>query len=158
VVCTREDQHEGESVQGRKRVERGEVWWALIDERRAVVLLSGDEASEFRAIQIVAPATTAEKRGFLLLSGEEASDSRAMRQILAAAGNDIGGVGVEVEIGTREGLAHEGVVRVALPRPGNTFCTWLVTLTRDYLIERAGALSPAKLGQLDNALRLAEIE
>jgi mRNA interferase MazF len=157
-------------------VERGEVWWALIDERRAVVLLSGEEASEFRAMQIVAPATIDEKRGFVLLSGEEASESRAM-QIVASASNDIRGVGVEVEIGSREGLAHRGVVRVALPRTGHTPwirsggpsrgpqakslvvpCTWLITLTRDYLIERAGALSSAKLGQLENALRLAGIE
>jgi mRNA interferase MazF len=138
-------------------VERGEVWWALIDERRAVVLLSGEEASEFRAMQIVAPATVDEKRGFVLLSGEEASESRAM-QIVASASNGIRGVGVEVEIGTREGLPHEGVVRVALPRPGHIPCTWLVTLSRDYLIERAGALSSAKLGRLENALQLAGIE
>jgi mRNA interferase MazF len=157
-------------------VERGEVWWALIDERRAVVLLSGGEASEFRAMQIVAPATIDERRGFVLLSGEEASESRAM-QVVASASNDIRGVGVEVEIGTREGLPHQGVVRVALPRTGHTPwirsggpfrgpqaessavpCTWLVTLSRDYLIERAGALSSAKLGQLENALRLAGIE
>jgi mRNA interferase MazF len=138
-------------------VERGEVWWALIDEKCLVVLLSA-EASEFRAMRIVAPATAAEKRGFVVLTGEEASDSRAMQQIIASAGTDIGGVGVEVEVGAREGLPHDGVVRVALPRDGRIFCTWLVTLTRDYLIERAGMLSSTKLRQLDNALRLAGIE
>ncbi|WP_200214040.1 type II toxin-antitoxin system PemK/MazF family toxin [Micromonospora coerulea] len=140
-------------------MERGEVWWALIDEKRPVVLLSGEQAPEgFRAMQIVAPATTDEKSGFVVLSGEAASDPRAMQQIIASAGTDIGGVGVEVEIGTREGLPHEGVVRVALPHGGRVFCTWLVTLTREYLIERAGALSTAKLRQLENALRLAGIE
>jgi mRNA interferase MazF len=157
-------------------VKRGEVWWALIDERRAVVLLSGEEASEFRAMQIVAPATIDEKRGFVLLSGEEACEPQAI-QLGASASDDIRGVGVEVEIGTREGLPHEGVVRVALPRTGHTPwirsggpsrgpqaeslvvpCTWLVTLTQGYLIERAGALSSAKLAQLENALRLAGIE
>jgi mRNA interferase MazF len=140
------------------RVQRGEVWWALVDERRPVVLLSGDEASGWRAMQIVAAATAEEKRGFVLLSGEEAADSTAMRQIVAAAGAAVAAVGVEVEFGPHEGLPHEGVVRVALPREGHIFCTWLVTLTREYLIERAGALSPAKLHQLDNALRLAAIE
>lgn len=139
-------------------MERGEVWWALVDERRAVVLLSGEEAGELRAMQIVAPATVDERRGFVILSGEEAVDSPTMRQVVAAAGADIGAVGVEVGIGASEGLPHEGVVRVALPRDGHIFCTWLVTLTRAYLIEQAGALSPAKLAQLDNALRLARIE
>jgi mRNA interferase MazF len=139
-------------------MERGEVWWALIDGRRPVVLLSGGEASELRAMQIVAPATAGQKSGFVVLSGEEASDAAQLRQIVAAAGEAIGGVGVEVEIGVGEGLADAGVVRVALPRDGHIFCTWLVTLTPNYLIERVGVLSPAKLSQLDNALRLAAIE
>jgi mRNA interferase MazF len=138
-------------------VKRGEVWWALIDERRPVVLLSGGGASEFRAMQIVAPASIEERRGYLLLSGEQASESRAMQRV-ASAGADIRGVGVEVEIGTPEGLPYEGVVRVALPRDGHIFCTWLVTLTPEYLVERAGTLSSMKLGELDNALRLAGIE
>ncbi|GAA0969401.1 hypothetical protein GCM10009555_016420 [Acrocarpospora macrocephala] len=136
---------------------RGEVWWALLDERRPVVLLSGGEASEFRAMQIVAPATTDEKRGFLVLTGEEALDPDVMRN-LPSVGTDIRAVGVEVGIGIREGLPYEGVVRVALPRDGHLFCTWLITLTRDYLTERAGVLAAAKLQQLEHALRLAGVE
>jgi hypothetical protein len=31
-------------------------------------------------------------------------------------------------------------------------------LTPEYLIERAGVLSPAKLNELDNALRLASLD
>jgi mRNA interferase MazF len=138
-------------------VRRGEVWWAFIGERCPVVLLSGDEP-EFRAMRVVAPATAEEKRGFVVLSGEEAADSQVMHRVLGSAGTGVGGVGVEVEIGTREGLPHDGVVRVALPRDGHVFCTWLVTLTRDSLIERAGTLSRTKLDQLANALRLARIE
>lgn len=137
-----------------RRVERGEVWWALIDERRPVVLLSGEEAGEFRAMQIVAPATIEEKRGFIVLSGEEASGAGVM-DVVASASADIRAVGVEVGIGAEEGLAHRGVVRLAVPRRGQIFCTWLVTLNRDCLIERVGVLSSMKLGQLENALRLA---
>jgi hypothetical protein len=37
---------------------RGEVWWAEFDERRPVVLLSGEDPSGFRAMQVVAPADT----------------------------------------------------------------------------------------------------
>src|SRR5262249_37001093 len=145
------------SMRGR-RVERGEVWWASIGERCPVVLLSGDGEPALRAMQVVAPATADEKRGVVVVSGEVAADSRVMQQVIGSAGTGIGGVGIEVEVGTREGLPYDGVVRVALPRDGQVFCTWLVTLTRESLVERAGTLSRTKLGQLANALRLAHIE
>ena len=101
---------------------RGEVWWVEFDERRPVVLLSEEEPSGFRAMQVVAPA-----------------------------GAGISGVGVEVAVGVLEGLPFEGVLRLVFPRPGFTPCTWLTTLSRDDLIERAGALSPAKLSEIDDA-------
>jgi mRNA interferase MazF len=105
---------------------RGEVWWVDFDERRPVVLLSEEGPSGFRAMQVVAPA-----------------------------GADISGLAVEVAVGVLEGLPFEGVLRLAFPRPGFTPCTWLTTLSRDDLIERAGALSPAKLSEIDDALRAA---
>jgi mRNA interferase MazF len=37
---------------------RGEVWWADVDKRRPVVLVSRQEAYGIRALVIVAPATT----------------------------------------------------------------------------------------------------
>ncbi|MCW2914234.1 MAG: transcriptional modulator of MazE/toxin, MazF [Actinomycetia bacterium] len=106
-------------------MQRGEVWWAEFDEPRPVVLLSGDEVRGCRAMQVVTPA-----------------------------GVDIGGLGVEVAVGAAEGLPFEGVLRFAFPRPGFTPCTWLTTVTRDDLIEQAGVLSSAKLGAIDDALRL----
>jgi mRNA interferase MazF len=110
-------------------MERGEVWWALLDEKRPVVLLSRDGAEDLRAIQVVAPVDT-----------------------------DIADVCIEVRLGNEEGLANEGVVRVALPRTGLIPCTWLVTLTHDDFIEQAGTLSPEKLHELADALRLAHLE
>jgi mRNA interferase MazF len=139
-------------------VKRGEVWWARLEQEQPVVLLSGGEAAELRAMQIVTPATTAEKRGFVVLTGEEAADAPTRERIVVAAGPAISGVGIEVGVGRREGLSYEGVVRVALPRDGRIFCTWLLTLTSEYLVRRIGVLSPAKLQHLDNALRLAAIE
>jgi mRNA interferase MazF len=106
-------------------VQRGEVWWVEFDERRMVVLLSVDDASEIRALQVVAPA-----------------------------GVDISGLGVEVQIGAMEGLPFEGVLRFAFPRPGFTPCTWLTTVSRDDLVERAGVLPSAKLSEIEDALRL----
>ena len=106
---------------------RGEVWWAEFDERRPVVLLSGEDPSGFRAMQVVAPADT-----------------------------DISGLGTEVAVGVREGLPFDGVLRFAFPWPGFTPCTWLTTLSREDLIELAGAVSAAKLSEIDDAMRASE--
>jgi mRNA interferase MazF len=110
-------------------MQRGEVWWVEFDERRPVVLLSDDEPSGFAAMQVVPPA-----------------------------GTDISGLGVEVAVGVLEGLPFDGVLRFAFPWPGFTPCTWLTTLSRDDLIERAGVLSSAKLSEIDDALRASERE
>ncbi|MEU3297686.1 type II toxin-antitoxin system PemK/MazF family toxin [Streptomyces longwoodensis] len=107
-------------------MQHGEVWWVEFDERRPVVLLSGDEASGLRAMQVVSPA-----------------------------GVDISGLGIEVAVGVTEGLPFEGVLRFAFPRPGFTPCTWLTTVFRDDLVERAGVLSSAKLREIEDALRVA---
>jgi mRNA interferase MazF len=72
-------------------VKRGELWWANVDKRRPVVLLSRDEAYAVRAMVIAAPATTV-TRGF----------------------------SVEVKLGRREGLPRDCVVNcdwlVTLPK------------------------------------------
>jgi mRNA interferase MazF len=106
---------------------RGEVWWVEFDKRRPVVLLSGEDPSGFRAMQVVAPAAT-----------------------------DISGWGIEVAVGVQEGLPFDGVLRFAFPHPRFTPCTWLTTLSRVDLIERAGAVSAAKLSEIDDALRTSE--
>ncbi len=139
-------------------VQRGDVWWARLEEETPVVVLSGTEAAELRAIRIVRPATAAEKQGFVVLSGEEAADVQARDRVIAASGPAIGGMGIEIEVGGAEGLPYAGVVRVALPREGRIFCTWLLTLTPDHLIRPIGSLSAVKLRHLDNALCLAAIE
>jgi mRNA interferase MazF len=105
----------------------GEVWWVEFDERRPVVLLSGDDGSGYRVVQVV-----------------EAADV------------SIAGWGVEVPVGVAEGLPFEGVLRFAFPRPGYTPCTWLTTLSSDDLIEQAGALPAAKVAEIEDAIRLCE--
>ena len=109
-------------------MDRGEVWWAQIDEKRAVVLLSHESPAELMAMQVVAPAST-----------------------------DISGIAAEVKIGIREGLPSDGVVRVALPRLGKINCSWMVTLRPADLIEQVGVLSPAKLREFDEVLRLVDL-
>ncbi|MFG3343565.1 type II toxin-antitoxin system PemK/MazF family toxin [Streptomyces sp. NPDC048018] len=107
-------------------MQRGEVWWVRFDEPRLVVLLSGEDASGFQVMQVVAPA-----------------------------GLDISGLAIEVTVGAGEGLPFEGVLRVAFSRPGLTPCTWLTTVSREDLMERAAVLSSNKLGEIDDALRRA---
>ena len=116
---------------------RGEVWWVDFDERRPVLLLGDEEPSGFRA-------------------DEEPSGFRAI-QVVAAAPTDITGVALEVAIGV-EGLPFEGVVRVALPRPGLVPCTWLTTLSRSDLLEPAGAIPLTKLDEITELLHLARLD
>jgi len=70
---------------------RGEVWWAEVDKRRPVVLLSRNEAYAVRELVVAAPATTS-----------------------------IRGYAVEVKIGRREGVPRACVVNcdwlVTLPK------------------------------------------
>ena len=63
--------------------------------------------------------------------------------------------GSKCSSGTREGLAQTGVVRVALPVNTKIFCTWILSLSDDYLIERIGVLSPLKQHELDIAMALS---
>ncbi|KOU21842.1 growth inhibitor PemK [Streptomyces sp. WM6368] len=91
----------------------------------------------------------------VLLSEDDTAGIRVM-QVVAPAGVDLGGLGIEVRVGAGDGVPCEGVLRLAFPRPGFTPCTWLTTVSRDDLIERAAVLSSAKLNEIDDALRLAE--
>jgi len=72
-------------------MKRGELWWAKVDKRRPVVLISRDEAYAVRALVIVAPTTTT-----------------------------VRGYAVEVRLGKREGLPRDCVVNcdwlVTLPK------------------------------------------
>ena len=110
-------------------MERGEVWLGRVDELCPVVVLSRDEADKVRAMLVVAPAKTS-----------------------------IDGIAIEIDLGAREGLQDEGVLRIALPRPGRINCNWLVSMPATNLVERLGTLSTGKLGQLQHALRLAGLE
>jgi mRNA interferase MazF len=72
-------------------VRRGEIWWAQVDKRRPVVLVSRDEAYAVRALVIAAGVTTT-----------------------------VRGYAVEVKVGRSEGLPRGGVVNcdwlVTLPK------------------------------------------
>ena len=105
-------------------------------------------------MQIVAPATSAERRGFLIMSGDQPVDADVRRRNVAKA-RPVQAVLIEVSFGRSEGLAGEGVVRVALPQDEKIFCTWGTSLNEEFLIERIGGCSPEKLHELDVAMELA---
>jgi len=108
---------------------RGDVWWADVEGVKPVVVLSGDEPGEIRAMFIVEPARA-----------------------------DIEGVCLELPVGQAEGLSDPGAVRVALPSAVAFPCSWLVTLRKEDLTRRAGALSSAKLEELGRMMALAGLE
>ncbi|GHJ91278.1 hypothetical protein SNE510_07970 [Streptomyces sp. NE5-10] len=105
---------------------RGEIRWAVFDERRPVVLLSDEEPSGFRAVQVVAPA-----------------------------GVDLGDLGVEVPVGPRKDSPSTACCGGPSPTRASPPCTWATTVTRDDLTERAGTLSSATLDAVEAALRRA---
>jgi len=102
--------------------------WWARIDERRPVLVLRVVENEVRAIMVVPPAPT------------------------------IDGVIEDVKLGADEGLPTEGAVRVALPRPGFIPCHWLVTLSKDALIDRAGALSAPKLDQVERLLRRAGLD
>lgn len=120
-----------------------------------MVVLSDGTRAEVRVMQIVAPATSAEKRRFLIMSGDQAVDADSRRRIVAEAG-PVQAVGIQIWFGSAEGLAEEGVARVALQQSGTIPCTWALSLSDEFLIERIGVCSPEKLHELDVALELAD--
>ena len=109
-------------------MKRGQIWWAHVDERCPVVLLGESGTDKMKAMVIVAPSDT-----------------------------NIEGHAVEVTVGHDEGLPHQGVLRVALPRQGRINCNWLVMVSRGALREQVGAVSSEKLLQIEEALRLGEL-
>jgi mRNA interferase MazF len=114
-------------------VRRGEVWWGRFDQQHPVVLLSDIPAG----------------------GSQDQSGARAV-QIVAAAGVDLGGLGLEVTVGPLADLPFDAVVRVAFPRPGFIPCTWVTALGADDLVEFIGTLPPAKLAEIEEALALAD--
>ena len=87
-------------------------------------------------------AGAAKTRPVVLVSRNEAYERRELL-IIAPVPRRIRSIAAEVGVGQGEGLAHESVVN----------CDSLRTVRRSQLAERIGALGPAKLDELDTALK-----
>ena len=64
---------------------------------------------------------------------------------------DISGVAVEVDL-----EFSDYVVRVALPRPGQINCSWVLTSSKDDLVEKLGSLSSAKLNEVEDLILMGD--
>ena len=109
-------------------VKRGEIWWAEVDERRLVLVLSTTD-DNVRAVMIVPPAERL-----------------------------VDGIAEEVKLGADDGLQSAGVVRVALPSENVIPCNWLVTLPLQAMMECVGALPADKLTEVDRLLQRAGLD
>ena len=95
---------------------RGEIWWARVDKKRPVVLVSRQEAYAVRALVIAAPVSTT-VRGFA----------------------------VEVRIGRREGLPKSGVINcdwlVTIPKTALTERIGTLSTTKRRQLDEALAFA-----------------
>jgi mRNA interferase MazF len=89
-------------------------------------------------------ADLGKRRPVVLVSRDEAYEVRAL-VITAPVSTTIRGYAVEVKLGKREGLAKPSVVN----------CDWLMTVPKRSLVQRIAVLPPAKLQEIDDALRFA---
>jgi mRNA interferase MazF len=80
-------------------------------------------------------------------------DNDDIRCVVAVepANEDISRVAVEVDLGF-----SDYVVRVALPRPGQINCSWVLTSSKDDLVEKLGSLSSAKLNEIEDLILMGD--
>lgn len=84
-------------------------------------------------------------RVFVVVSRQALIDSRFSTAICAPVYSRCDGLSTQVAIGPEEGLRH----------PSSIHCDALVSVQKSALTDFVGSLSPARLRQLDEALRIA---
>ena len=84
-------------------------------------------------------------RVFVVVSRQVLLDSGFSTVVCAPVFSDAHGLSTQVAVGELEGLKH----------PSAIFCDNLVSLSKADLTNYVGALSPAKIGELNRALRAA---
>jgi len=84
-------------------------------------------------------------RVFVVVSRKDLCDSRHSTVVCAPVHSAELGLATEFRVGPREGLVRDSVVR----------CDDLRSVEKSRLTDYVGSLSPAKISELDNALRIA---
>ena len=84
-------------------------------------------------------------RVFLIVSRQTLIDQSFSSVICAPVYTKYGGIPTQVEVGTDEGLKHDSAI----------FCDDLVSIHKSMLTDYLGALSNAKMEDVNTALRIA---
>jgi len=84
-------------------------------------------------------------RVYLIVSRQVLIDTQFPTVICAPIRTNYGGLPTQVEIGVNEGLKHDSAV----------FCDDLISLPKSILTDYVGALSDAKMEEVNAALRIA---
>ena len=84
-------------------------------------------------------------RVFLIVSRQLLLNSNFSTVICAPVYSDYKGIPTQVEIGADEGLKHDSAV----------YCDDLKSVQKTLLTDYVGALSPSKMEEVNNALRIA---
>ena len=84
-------------------------------------------------------------RVFLVVSRQTLIDQSFSSVICAPVYTKYGGIPTQVEVGTDEGLKHDSAI----------FCDDLVSIHKSMLTDYLGALSNAKMEDVNTALRIA---
>jgi mRNA interferase MazF len=84
-------------------------------------------------------------RTFAIVSRQVLVDSRFSTLVCAPVFSSGEGLSTQVSVGMEEGMKH----------PSWIFCDNLVSLRKSDLTQYVGALSPAKMAELDRALKIA---
>lgn len=97
--------------------------------------------------RVAAPSSRDPKkfRAFVVVSRQVVIDSRFSTVICAPVYTAYDGLASQVPVGLDEGLKHDSSVH----------CDELISLLKSVLTNFIGTLSPAKMEQLDQALRIA---
>jgi mRNA interferase MazF len=86
-----------------------------------------------------------EYRAFLVVSRQLLVDSRFSTVICAPVYSKRDGLPTQVEAGADEGLKHDSAI----------YCDELVSIRKTLLTDYVGSFSPAKMEEVDTALRIA---
>jgi mRNA interferase MazF len=86
-----------------------------------------------------------ERRVFLVVSRQLLVDSRFSTVICAPIYSRYDGLPTQIEVGVNEGLKHDSAV----------YCDELISIRKTLLSDYVGSLSPAKMEEVNAALRIA---
>lgn len=84
-------------------------------------------------------------RVFVVVSRQVLIDSKFSSVVCAPIYSNYSGISTQVPVGIAEGLKHDSCI----------YCDELISIHKSFLTNYIGRLSPSKIKELDNALKIA---